>query len=543
MAQGYVRADTENNISNGEFIDATVFDAEYDAIQAAFAAQTGHSHDGTSGNGGPITKVGPAQEITVGTNLVEPKISSVMDLGSSTKKFKDAYFSGTLQATTINGNVTSAGNSEFGKLYATAGGTSPAYSFRDATDVGFHYFSGSGYLSLMKGGSSRLQVNETEIKAVNGAIFTGDGSKLTNIPGSAIIGDVPSGGVSGDYPNLTGTGVLTSGSIASGFGNINIGTKTFTGNGSGLNSLNASQLSGGTVPAERISSSINYGVGNLTAKEVVFWNFTSNNGSATNPSWSFTGDSDTGFYKQDNNTVSFTANGSERLRMSSTIKAIGSTYFEGSGAGLTTIPWTGIDGTLPNNKLSGTYTFDVLRLATGTAADPSFAFQSDNNMGMYRSNNNELSFSTNGIQRVVITSGGNLLTGNVTSSGVFTGDGSGLTNLNADNIASGTLSTSRMSTTTNARNWTLDRISESPIGAVGTYAFLSQATATATNITAGTTYAGSGLRYAGFHGTGEDASTWFTTNLGSTPSGTWMAMGTVTKSGSEIRATLFLRVS
>jgi len=49
--------------------------------------------------------------------------------------------------------------------------------------------------------------------------------------------------------SLTGVGILTSGSIASGFGSINIGGNTFTGSGSGLTNLSANALSGIVAPA------------------------------------------------------------------------------------------------------------------------------------------------------------------------------------------------------------------------------------------------------------------------------------------------------
>jgi microcystin-dependent protein len=67
-------------------------------------------------------------------------------------------------------------------------------------------------------------------------------------------GTVPNGRLDGTYTNLTGTGDLNAGSISTGFGNINIGTNTFTGNGSGLNTLNASNITTGTVSANRLGS-------------------------------------------------------------------------------------------------------------------------------------------------------------------------------------------------------------------------------------------------------------------------------------------------
>lgn len=92
---GYTRNDTGNNIANGNVINASDLDGEFDALVAAFHASTGHVHDGTAANGAPITKVGPAQEITVSGSAVLPSADNTIDLGSSTYEFKDLYIDGT----------------------------------------------------------------------------------------------------------------------------------------------------------------------------------------------------------------------------------------------------------------------------------------------------------------------------------------------------------------------------------------------------------------------------------------------------------------
>ena len=104
---GYVRADTPNNIADGNIIDAADLDNEFDSIAAAFVAATGHTHDGTAANGAPITKVGPAQDIVVSTGAITPKTDDAVDLGSVTFQFKDAYIDGTAYIDTleINGTV------------------------------------------------------------------------------------------------------------------------------------------------------------------------------------------------------------------------------------------------------------------------------------------------------------------------------------------------------------------------------------------------------------------------------------------------------
>ena len=104
---GYVRADTPNNIADGNIIDAADLDNEFDSIAAAFVAATGHTHDGTAANGAPITKLGPAQDIVVSTGAITPKVDDAVDLGSATFQFKDAYIDGTAYIDTleINGTV------------------------------------------------------------------------------------------------------------------------------------------------------------------------------------------------------------------------------------------------------------------------------------------------------------------------------------------------------------------------------------------------------------------------------------------------------
>lgn len=92
---GYTRADVTDNIANNKVANADDLDNELNAIQSAFNASTGHVHDGTTGNGAPITKVGPAQDLIVSAVSVLPKTNNTLDLGSSGSKFKDLYIDGT----------------------------------------------------------------------------------------------------------------------------------------------------------------------------------------------------------------------------------------------------------------------------------------------------------------------------------------------------------------------------------------------------------------------------------------------------------------
>jgi len=60
MGQGYTRNDTGNNIADGNVINASDLDGEFDAVEAAFNGTTGHSHDGTTGEGPQIDTAGLA---------------------------------------------------------------------------------------------------------------------------------------------------------------------------------------------------------------------------------------------------------------------------------------------------------------------------------------------------------------------------------------------------------------------------------------------------------------------------------------------------
>ena len=140
MGTEYVRADQANKIANGNVIDADDLDGEFNAIEAAFNGSTGHTHDGTSGEGAPIEVLGPAQDIVATIALLRPKTTNVIDLGTDTIRYKDFYLEGnadidgtlniegatTLQSTlaagntsitgdlTVSGNAVISGNLTFG---------------------------------------------------------------------------------------------------------------------------------------------------------------------------------------------------------------------------------------------------------------------------------------------------------------------------------------------------------------------------------------------------------------------------------------------
>jgi len=107
MANPYIR---QSSFSDGDTINAALFNDEYDQLVAAFST-SGHTHDGSAGEGAPITKLGPTQDVVIGSSSITPKTNNTVDLGSSSLKFKDAYFSGNVN---VDGVVTHSGNMVIG---------------------------------------------------------------------------------------------------------------------------------------------------------------------------------------------------------------------------------------------------------------------------------------------------------------------------------------------------------------------------------------------------------------------------------------------
>ena len=81
---GYTRNDTTNQIADGNVINAAPLDGEFNAIESAFNVSSGHTHDGsTTGDGAPISKLGPSQETTQSGST----LATTTDITVATDKF------------------------------------------------------------------------------------------------------------------------------------------------------------------------------------------------------------------------------------------------------------------------------------------------------------------------------------------------------------------------------------------------------------------------------------------------------------------------
>ena len=160
---GYSRTDTTNNIADGNIINASDFDGEFDAIATAFTT-SGHTHDGTGENGGAITKIGPTQDLVVSGTLVTPKTDNTLAIGTSSLQFTDLHLTGSISATGLATDITVAGTKKI--------------QFQDTGT--FINSSADGQLDIDADGTVQINTATLDI----------DASSSVNISGATTIGGV-----------------------------------------------------------------------------------------------------------------------------------------------------------------------------------------------------------------------------------------------------------------------------------------------------------------------------------------------------------------
>ncbi len=144
---GYTRQATAN-IATGSVIDADDFNDEYNQIQSAFNASTGHTHDGTAAEGAPIEKIGPSQDVVCTAATLRPKNTNAVDLGTTALQYKDAFFDGTVKTDglTVDENAAIAGNlSVAGNL--TGAGVNAGARAAISAGTGISYNSSTGVVT------------------------------------------------------------------------------------------------------------------------------------------------------------------------------------------------------------------------------------------------------------------------------------------------------------------------------------------------------------------------------------------------------------
>jgi len=121
---GYTRNDITDNIATGNTIRAADLDGEYDAVESAFNATTGHTHDGTAAEGGPVSVIGPAQDTVATSTALRPKTDNTYDLGTPVYEWKDLYIDGTAYIDNLQADSVTMSGGTLDNV--VIGGTTPA---------------------------------------------------------------------------------------------------------------------------------------------------------------------------------------------------------------------------------------------------------------------------------------------------------------------------------------------------------------------------------------------------------------------------------
>lgn len=182
---GYTRFDVTDEIANGNTVDAIPLDGEFNAIQGAFASSGGHKHDGSTGEGAPITTIGPTQDVVASANSLTPKTDNAIDLGSATFEWKDLYIDGVANIDSLVADtVTISGGTISGITdLAIADGGTGASTAADAL-INLGLTATAAELNTLDGiTASTAELNFTD--GVTSAIQTQLNSKQATLTGAA----------------------------------------------------------------------------------------------------------------------------------------------------------------------------------------------------------------------------------------------------------------------------------------------------------------------------------------------------------------------
>lgn len=176
---GYTRYDVTNQIDNGNTVDAIPLDGEFDAIQTAFAAAGGHKHDGSTGEGAPITVIGPTQDVVASANSLSPKTDNTIDLGTSTYEWRNLFIDGVAN---IDSLVADTADINAGTIDgAVIGGAVPAaITGTTITATGF-----VGPLTGAVTGNATTATTLQTPRTINGTSFNGSANITTASWGTA----------------------------------------------------------------------------------------------------------------------------------------------------------------------------------------------------------------------------------------------------------------------------------------------------------------------------------------------------------------------
>jgi hypothetical protein len=219
---GYTR---QSSFADGDIISAADSNDEFNQILAAFVNTSGHKHDGTAAEGPvigligdpgvatPINKVvvddtnnqvefnidvggASTEQFVVKDGLIEPTTNNDIDLGSSSKKFKDLHIAG---AANIAGTITLAGN-------VIVSGTLGADLIPDGDNTRDIGSSSAEWKDLFIDGTANIDSLVADTADINGGTIDATvigGSTAAAITGTTVIANT-SINIAGDGATVTG---------------------------------------------------------------------------------------------------------------------------------------------------------------------------------------------------------------------------------------------------------------------------------------------------------------------------------------------------
>ena len=213
---GYTRQST---YTDGDVIQASDSNTEFDQVLAAFNNSTGHAHDGTSAEGPVIGLIGDAgittplnkiavdtgndrlsfyidvsaaavEQLRVEDGVAYPVTNNDIDLGTSVFMFKDGYFAGLLEAVNLQvTNIKANDGTVAGSIADSTGIFTIASAVLTTADI-----NGGTADNVIIGGTTAAAGNFTTLGAtgditvggtVDGRDLATDGTKLDGIEASA----------------------------------------------------------------------------------------------------------------------------------------------------------------------------------------------------------------------------------------------------------------------------------------------------------------------------------------------------------------------
>jgi len=244
MGTGYNRNDSSNNIADGNVINASDLDGEFDAIVNAFKTD-GHSHDGTSAEGAAIVKVGPAQQLEISATALSPATTNTLDLGGSAKQFKDLYLDGTanldnisadaanvIGAVTMGSTLSVVGAASVGGSLGVSGNASVDGSLSIGGTFNFATANVTGSLGISDSvsvGTTLSVISNTSVGGTFTVTGNASGAGTLDVKGAASVGGA-----------TTITGAISGASTLAVKGNASVGgTLKVTGNQENAGTLEA----------------------------------------------------------------------------------------------------------------------------------------------------------------------------------------------------------------------------------------------------------------------------------------------------------------